>query len=371
VAVADVNGDGHGDILVGAPDSSFRDEGRVLLYLSNPLTTTRSMTLGDGRTESEFGFSVANAGDVDGNGLVDVLVGAPGSGRAYLYLSQAGGGFNDGPVFYGEGSDDRFGDFVSGAGDFNYDGVDDLLVGAKDWEKGFWGLAGKGKAYLFYGGLSLDFTADAVFEGDFVGDHLGSALAGLGDLNRDGIDDILIGADGSGFSPRGHGRVYFGGQIPDAIPDLILRGESSDAFGSAVAGAGNVDGDESLEFLIGAPGNDRTYVSELALPDFGDCNLNGTLDMCDILSGSSADGDANGYPDECAVCGSGALSLVLAYDTVTGIEAFEACYWITVGPEYAVDGSGAQATLTAPIVVLESGVSVGRDSALVVSNGTL
>ena len=121
-----------------------------------------------------------------------------------------------------------------------------------------------------------------------------------GDLNNNGIEDILVGADHNA-TDLGSTLIYFGGNVPDAIPDLAFRSSNPDQAGYAVHAAGDTDGDRSFELLIGAPRlSGRAYLVEVLMPGAGDCNGNGIADQCDIATGYSTDANLDGEPDECS-----------------------------------------------------------------------
>ncbi len=146
----DVNADGYSDILVGNPQANS-NSGSVRLYLgtSAGLNTTSALTLTGTGTE-RFGETVSPAGDVNGDGITDVIVGAPsfssGTGRAYLYHGATNGlGASPALTLTGEASLDNFGAAIGPAGDVNGDGFSDIVIGAN----GFSSLAGR--AYVYYG----------------------------------------------------------------------------------------------------------------------------------------------------------------------------------------------------------------------------
>ncbi|UCE37617.1 MAG: FG-GAP repeat protein [Thermoplasmata archaeon] len=285
----DVNGDGYDDILIGAynNDEGGGEAGQTFLIFGKGSTWPTKINLSDADASfigesggDRSGSSIAGAGDVNGDGYDDFLIGAPyhggNRGQTYVIYGKASGWSMDTDLsladasFIGEGNADLAGDFVAGAGDVNGDGFDDILIGAyKNNEGG----DDAGQTYLVFGnasgwsmGTSLS-TANASFWGEAVQDRAGSALAGGGDVNGDGFDDILIGAFFNDEGGLDAGQTYlilgkasgWANDVNVSNSDASFYGEDvMDYSGSAgsISIAGDVNGDGYDDILIGAVGND-------------------------------------------------------------------------------------------------------------------
>ncbi len=269
----DIDGDGFDDLIVGAQKYLVGGErcGAAFIFTGsrNGLSTTPHAQLSPAIKSSYFGGAVSTAGDVNNDGYADVLVGAPHyhlssgyEGAAFVYHGSAAG-ITLTPAWTRIGlvGDGEFGAAVSAAGDVNGDGYDDVLVGAPRYTQD---QSNEGAAFLFLGsqdGLSSEPAWS--YQSDQPGAQLGFALAGLGDLNKDGYADFAVSApnyDQDGVD-NGLVLVFFGGAIEtmDAIPDWSAIGNQTDAlFGSALAAAGDVDGNSYPDLIIGARGFDVT-----------------------------------------------------------------------------------------------------------------
>ncbi len=213
-----------------------------------------------------FGIGIGGAGDVNGDGRADFLVGAGGYngfatsvGRAYLYYG--GAPINAAPdlLLNGEETLDNFGDQVAAAGDVNHDGWDDFMVTVPTHD----GVGrDSGRGYIFFGGPGLDAVPDWVLNAARGDDLFGTGSSTAGDINDDGFDEIVIGAprnDAGGplLDDRGRVYVYFGGVAPDIFPDLTFTGEAPiDNFGASVAGGLDVNADGYPDIVAGARWND-------------------------------------------------------------------------------------------------------------------
>jgi hypothetical protein len=243
-AAGDVDGDGHADVAVGinASDIPGLNAGIVRVYSGADGSVLREF---HGATPSAlFGYSIALAGDCNGDGYPDLVVGSPyenhagvrGSARLYS-------GFNGALLWvaYGQAVDDNFGVAVASAGDIDQDGYADVIVGANQSTNG-----GLGYATVISGHTGLPiFTVT----GDVLDDRFGSAVAGGGDLNGDGWPDFLVAAplDGTGGN-LGLVRCFSG---VDGSVLYSLR--AGGFFGTSLAVIGDVNADGAADFIVGAP----------------------------------------------------------------------------------------------------------------------
>jgi len=194
-------------------ESFFVETSGGTLKLSRGLTGTWS---DQGETGVDFfGGSVASAGDVNGDGYADIIVGAsnaPGAGtndtgEAYVYYGSSSGlGTSAVWNVNGEASGDRFGVSVASAGDVNGDGYADVIVGANYNDDG---ASNAGEAYVYYGSASgLSATPDWSDQGEASGDYFGVSVASAGDVNGDGYADVIVGAYANDDAASNAGEVY-------------------------------------------------------------------------------------------------------------------------------------------------------------------
>ncbi len=324
-SAGDVNGDGFNDLIVGARlgDDGGGDAGEAYVVFGSAsgfgtaaggrqvidLTTLSAaqgfIIQGDAGAD-QAGFSVSSAGDVNGDGYDDLIVGGPfgddGSshaGEAYVVFGSASGfgtavggrqvidlttlSAVQGFIIQGDAAGDNAGFDVSSAGDVNGDGYDDLIVGAR---YGADGGAGAGEAYVVFGSAAgfgiavggrqvidlttLSATQGFIIQGDAAGDNAGFSVSSAGDVNGDGYDDLIVGAGGgdNGGSDAGEAYVIFGTasgfgttvggrQVIDlttlnAKQGFAIQGDvADDQAGSAVSAAGDVNGDGFDDLIVG------------------------------------------------------------------------------------------------------------------------
>jgi len=274
----DVDGDGLDDVLVSDPISSVSGTGAGDVWLlSGPVSGLSDLSgataVLTAEAEKDYaGSSVSKAGDVDGDGLGDLLVGAPGhdggrnAGATYLVLGPASGTLSladaDGRHL-GEVDDDGSGFSTANAGDVDGDGLDDLLVGGQTESSGG---EHAGAAYVVLGpalgeeGLG---EAQAKFVGDEVGALLGWAVSGAGDQDRDGLDDVIVSAP---CGADDYGAIYltlapYAGTLSLSTAHYTFIGEGRyHRSGMSLDGGGDADGDGLPDLLIGADGASRAYL---------------------------------------------------------------------------------------------------------------
>ncbi|RMH05344.1 MAG: hypothetical protein D6702_00495, partial [Planctomycetota bacterium] len=201
-----------------------------------------------------FGHAVASAGDVNGDGLDEILVGAYGDDTAGNLAGSVRvfSGLGGVPLytFYGSSAGAGLGRAVAGAGDVDGDGFGDFLLGAELDNTTGW-AAGSAWVYSGWDGRLL-FS----FYGDGVGDEFGQALCALGDVNGDGHDDFLITASelAYGGGDPGYARVFSGAD--GAVLYALAGTAPGDDFGVSAAALGDLDGDGITDFVLGASRED-------------------------------------------------------------------------------------------------------------------
>ncbi len=305
-SAGDFNGDGIKDLLIGAtnpgdngsgvPGESYiifgkKDGFGSILDPSNSLELS-NLQANDGLTitsndPNNLGYSVSDAGDINGDGFDDLIVGAPyadpngnsNAGQTYVIyghncdcdtinVSELDG--TEGFTINGQGAD-QSGFFVSKAGDINGDGIADLIIGARDGAPNGQDFAGK--SYVVFGnknGLGssinlsdLNGSNGFTINGIAASDNSGWAVSAVGDINGDGIDDIIIGAPNANNS-AGQSYVIYGNKAGfssnfdlsslNGDNGFIINGLAvGDNFGHSVSGAGDVNSDGINDLIIGAP----------------------------------------------------------------------------------------------------------------------
>ncbi|MFN7145097.1 MAG: MopE-related protein, partial [Myxococcota bacterium] len=272
----DVNGDGYGDVAVGAPwvnVGGFASGGAVYVFhgAASGLPTTASVTLeGPASNEALCGSAIAPLGDVEGDGYDDILVGCPGyessaaqtdEGMVRYYHGTVVGLSTSATTTEGNEANAKLGFAVAGVGDVNGDGRPDGAAGAY---QGDYGETDEGTVSVYAGGATgLATTATWVLDADQDGAQFGYAVAGAGDVDGDGYDDVLVGAPEAfdGQVDEGVAYLHEGSATgPSATAAWRVGTDQTSGKGAdAVAGVGDVNGDGFADVVVGSSQYDGTW----------------------------------------------------------------------------------------------------------------
>lgn len=308
-----------------------------------------------------LGAAVAGAGDFNGDGVDDVLIGTGLAGRAYVVFGSVSGfpkqitprqldGTNGFQIL-------GAGDTVAGLGDFNGDGFDDFAVGASGFTRR---RPDQGAVFVFFGGRrsfpaivkasSLDGKTGVRIEGIDVRDYFGGSVAGVGDFNGDGFDDLLAGAlHNSNYrhSDRGKAQVVFGRKRFDAVVDLqrpgdvrsitLAGGDRLGHAGVAVGALGDINADGFADAGVVAAGSSSGIPGVAVV--YG--RPGRTADPIDLSNLDGEDGFLVGgtYDDlGTAIAGGGDVNGDLIDDLILGLQTYEKQKYEPIGAAFVTYG---------------------------------
>ena len=336
-SAGDVNGDGFDDLIIGAAyadSSNGSNSGKAYVVFGKAVNNSpiklSEIANGNGgfvingeSAGDHSGYSVSSAGDINGDGFTDLIIGAPdampheitSAGSSYIVFGKAlhnspinlqeivnsDGGF----VVNGESDDDEVGFSVSSAGDINGDGLDDLIIGAQGKNDA------TGSTYVVFGKeaynspIQISDIADGnggfVINGESAWERSGYSVSSAGDINGDGVDDLIIGAYGADPNGDHCGRTYvvFGqkqlnspiqlSEIAASKAGFVIDGEAEyDLSGISVSSAGDVNGDDLADLVIGAPYADPNGKMEAgsSYVVFGRKGNYSSIQLSDVASGA-------------------------------------------------------------------------------------
>ena len=426
-AAGDVNGDGRADFIIGAPKANGPaglDAGAAYVIFGQAtggfaggidvtsLNGTNGFVIRGGAATDSLGFSVSAAGDVNGDGRADIIVGArdadpaglSGAGKSYVLFGHTGAfsasvdvttlNGTNGFSISGIDAADQSGLSVASAGDLNNDGFADLIIGAAGGDPG--ARANAGEAYVVFGKAggfaanldlsSLNGTNGFVLNGIDAGDFAGWSVAKAGDLNNDGVDDIAVGAlygDPSGRSNAGEIYILYGrngggfgasvnlSSVAGTTGFVISGGAGNDLAGHTVSSAGDVNADGIDDLLIGA-----LYADPEGSTDAGQSYVlfgrtggyaSVDLSLLNGLTGFAIGGGTTGGYSGQAVSAAGDLNNDGIDDLIIGSPNADAAGRTDAGAAYVLYGAPNIARLTnATVTVTITGVN---DAPAIVSNG--
>jgi RTX calcium-binding nonapeptide repeat (4 copies)/FG-GAP repeat len=390
----DINGDGVGDLVIGArsADPNGNDSGQSYVVFGkrggnsdmelSTLNGSNGFIINGVAPGDNSGVSVNRAGDINGDGISDLIIGASranpngnSSGQSYVLFGSRQGFGNvielstlngsNGFTIDGISADDRFGYASTSAGDINGDGIDDIIIGSYFADPN--GVSNAGQSYVIFGNSngfgkkfdlkSLNGSNGFKVNGIASGDVSGSALSSIGDVNGDGIGDVLIGAtyaSPNGRSRAGQNYVVFGSRkgFNETLELSSLNGTNGfridgispeDISGVSVSGAGDVNGDGISDLIIGGAfsspnGNAQAGQSAVILGRVG-LGAGGVFELSQLLPQSTNVGTP-GNDNLLGTSGSDQFLGSLGSDTINGGEGNDSVSYAALGGSIILKATG-------------------------------
>lgn len=299
--IEDLDGDGRNDLIITAPtnDVGGNNAGQVYVYSSNPAASPHNPihVLTGTANLGQFGYATGNAGDLNDDGISDIQVGAPFSAQGSVFLYSGADGLLIATLI-GENSGDQYGISVCPGFDYNGDGIQEILVGAPKADPS--GMNNAGKVYVYDGATRALLRT---YEGEDRIDKFGSTVAPIADQNGDGHPDLLIGAPAAGDSSNGRVYLYSGldGLLLCTIDNPSIQGVALSSLFLSSLGDVNNDGKDDIYFTDFASnsGRGKAYVYSY---DNGLCSeiwsFTGTSGSgLGIGNGTGGDVNNDGYAD--------------------------------------------------------------------------
>ena len=424
-SAGDVNGDGYGDVIVGTIGAdpgghSFAGESHIVFGKASGFAAAMDFSSLDGSNGFRLdgtdasdmsGYSVSSAGDINGDGFDDIIIGTYAANKSYVMFGKANGfsatadltslDGSNGFRLNGIDADDRSGHSVSSAGDLNNDGFDDIIIGAYGADPN--GNSSAGESYVVYGKAvpfastfdlaSLDGINGFRLDGIDAADSSGRPVSSAGDVNGDGFDDLIIGAkDADPGSDKSAGESYVVLAVgpvsgePVELSSLIgsngFRLDGIDAYdwsGSSVSSAGDINGDGFDDVIIGAFGADpggNVQAGESYVVFGKAAGFNASLDLASLdgVSGFRVNGiDADDGSGR-SVSAAGDINGDGYDDIIIGASGADPDNNLSAGESYVVFGKATSFAATLDLAGLDgsngfrlNGVNVGDYSGSSVS----
>ena len=272
IAIMDLNGDGVADLVAGSSLASphgMIEAGSVTIWLSKDNVSMSETVVVNGTHAGDlFGWAVANAGDLNGDGFADLAIGAPfaapnghtDAGNVTIVFGGPGFSGSAGAWINSTNDGEELGYSLAAGGDVNRDSMSDLIVGAPFADAS--GLDSSGRVYVYYGGSPMNGIADKNFSGEAAGDNFGWAVAGNVSVDGDTSMDLVVGAPNHKVGGVMTGAAYVLRNLIKTNPTIsVVNGNAAgDKLGFSVATIFDMNGDTYGDIAIGAPYNDNNGI---------------------------------------------------------------------------------------------------------------